>query len=136
MGGTSATTSKWEQLSGSRSYFSPEYGNVLWGLSGGNNGGLRGQSQGYAQWAIMSYLARVSYNYDSKYYLTVNFRADGSSKLAPGHKWGYFPSASAAWRLSAEPWLRDVSWLNDLKLRVGWGQIGNDKIDEVSKKSV
>ena len=125
MGGTSATTSKWEQLSGSRSYFSPDYGNVLWGLSGGNNGGLRGQSQGYAQWAIMSYLARVSYNYDSKYYLTVNFRADGSSKLAPGHKWGYFPSASAAWRLSAEPWLRDVSWLNDLKLRVGWGQSGN-----------
>ena len=125
MGGTSATTSKWEQLSGSRSYFSPDYGNALWGLSGGNNGGLRGQSQGFAEWAIMSYLARVSYNYDSKYYVTVNFRADGSSKLAPGHKWGYFPSASAAWRLSAEPWLKDVPWLSDLKLRVGWGQSGN-----------
>ncbi len=125
MGGTSATTSKWEQLSGSRSYFSPDYGNALWGLSGGNNGGQRGQSQGYAQWAIMSYLARVSYNYDSKYYITVNFRADGSSKLAPGHKWGYFPSASAAWRLSSEPWLKDVPWLDDLKLRVGWGQSGN-----------
>ena len=125
MGGTSATTSKWEQLSGSRSYFSPDYGNALWGLSGGNNGGLRGQSQDFAEWAIMSYLARVSYNYDSKYYVTVNFRADGSSKLAPGHKWGYFPSASAAWRLSAEPWLKDVPWLSDLKLRVGWGQSGN-----------
>lgn len=52
--------------------------------NGGNKGGLRGQSQGYAEWAIMSYLGRVSYNYDSKYYITANIRADGSSKLAPG----------------------------------------------------
>ena len=125
MGGTSATTSRWENLSGSRSYFSTEYNNVIWGLNGGNKGGLRGQSQGYAEWAIMSYLARVSYNYDSKYYLTANIRADGSSKLAPGNKWGYFPSVSAAWRISAEPWMEDISWISDLKLRAGWGQSGN-----------
>ena len=125
MGGTSATTSRWENLSGSRSYFSPDYNNVIWGLNGGNKGGLRGQSQGYAEWAIMSYLARVSYNYDSKYYITANVRADGSSKLAPGNKWGYFPSVSAAWRISAEPWMEDISWISDLKLRAGWGQSGN-----------
>ena len=125
MGGTSATTSRWENLSGSRSYFSTEYNNVIWGLNGGNKGGLRGQSQGYAEWAIMSYLARVSYNYDSKYYITANIRADGSSKLAPGNKWGYFPSVSAAWRISAEPWMEDISWISDLKLRAGWGQSGN-----------
>lgn len=125
MAGTSATTSRWEELKGSRSYFSPDYNNVLWGLNGGNNGGLRGQSQGLSRWAIMSYLARVSYNYDSRYYITANFRADGSSKLAPGHKWGYFPSFSAAWRLSGESWLKDVPWLSDLKLRAGWGQSGN-----------
>lgn len=125
MAGTSATTSRWEELTGSRSYFSPDYDNVLWGLNGGNNGGLRGQSQGMSRWAIMSYLARVSYNYDSRYYITANFRADGSSKLAPGHKWGYFPSFSAAWRLSGESWLKDVTWLSDLKLRAGWGQSGN-----------
>ncbi len=125
MGGTSATTSRWENLSGSRSYFSSDYDNAIWGLNGGNRGGLRGQSQGYSEWAIMSYLARVSYNFDSKYYITTNFRADGSSKLAPGHKWGYFPSVSVAWRLSSEPWLRDVSWLSELKLRAGWGQSGN-----------
>lgn len=125
MAGTSATTSRWEELTGSRSYFSPDYNNVLWGLNGGNNGGLRGQSQGMSRWAIMSYLARVSYNYDSRYYITANFRADGSSKLAPGHKWGYFPSFSAAWRLSGESWLKDVTWLSDLKLRAGWGQSGN-----------
>lgn len=125
MGGTSATTSRWENLSGSRNYFSPDYDNAIWGLNGGNKGNLRGQSQGFSRWAIMSYLARVSYNFDSRYYITANFRADGSSKLAPGHKWGFFPSVSAAWRLSAEPWLKDVSWLSDLKLRAGWGQSGN-----------
>lgn len=125
MAGTSATTSRWENLSGSRSHFSPDYNNVIFGLNGGNKGGLRGQSQGYSKWAIMSYLARVSYNYDSKYYITANFRADGSSKLAPGHRWGFFPSVSAAWRLSGESWLKDVRWLNDLKLRAGWGQQGN-----------
>lgn len=125
MGGTSATTSRWENLSGSRNYFSPDYDNAIWGLNGGNKGGLRGQSQGFSRWAIMSYLARVSYNFDSKYYITANFRADGSSKLAPGHKWGFFPSVSAAWRISKEPWLKDVPWLSDLKLRAGWGQSGN-----------
>ena len=125
MGGTSATTSRWENLSGSRNYFSPDYNNVVWGLNGGNKGGLRGQSQGYAKWAIMSYLARVSYNYDSRYYITANFRADGSSKLAPGHRWGFFPSVSAAWRISGESWMKDISWISDLKLRAGWGQSGN-----------
>ena len=125
MAGTSATTSRWENLTGSRSHFSPENYEAIFGINGGNKGGLRGQSQGYSQWAIMSYLARVSYNYDSKYYITANFRADGSSKLAPGHKWGLFPSVSAAWRLSGEDWLKDVSWINDLKVRVGWGQQGN-----------
>ena len=125
MAGTSATTSRWENLSGSRSYFSPDYNNAIFGINGGNKGGLRGQSQGFSKWAIMSYLARVSYNFDSKYYVTVNFRADGSSKLAPGNRWGYFPSASVAWRISGEDFMSGVTWINDLKLRAGWGQQGN-----------
>ena len=125
MGGTSATTSDWQQLWGSRSHFSTDNDNAIWGLGGGNKGGLRGQGTGWSKWAIMSYLGRIAYNFDSKYYATVNFRADGSSKLAPGHKWGYFPSASAAWRVSAEEFLSSLEWLTDLKLRVGWGQQGN-----------
>ena len=125
MAGTSATTSRWENLSGSRSYFSTDYNGVLFGINGGNKGGLRGQSQGYSKWAIMSYLARVSYNYDSRYYITANFRADGSSKLAPGHRWGFFPSVSAAWRLSGEDFMKGVTWIDDLKIRAGWGQQGN-----------
>jgi hypothetical protein len=73
-------------LSGSRSYFSSTNNNAIPNLNGGNNGGVRGQSYGKSEWSIMSYLARVSYNYDSKYLVTANFRADGSSKLAPGHR--------------------------------------------------
>ena len=114
MGGMSATTSDWQQLTGSRNYFSPDNNNAIFGLNGGNKGGLRGQSQSWSEWAIMSYLARAAYNFDSRYYLTVAFRADGSSKLAPGHKWGYFPSMSAAWRISGENFMKDVRWLNDL----------------------
>ena len=125
MAGTSATTSLWQNLSGSRNYFSPDYNNVIFGLNGGNKAGLRGNSQGWSEWAIMSYLGRVAYNYDSRYYLTVNVRADGSSKLAKGHKWGVFPAVSAAWRISGEEFLKDVEWINDLKLRAGWGQQGN-----------
>lgn len=125
MAGTSATLSHWENLTGSRQYFSSDYDNVLYGLNGGNSSGLRGNSQGLSEWSIMSYLGRLSYNYASKYYVTVNMRADGSSKLAPGHRWGYFPSASVAWRISGENFMQNISWINDLKLRAGWGQQGN-----------
>lgn len=125
MGGTSATVSTWEELWGSRSYFSDDYDNAIIGLNGGNKGGLRGQSQNKSAWAIMSYLARASYNYADKYLLTANFRADGSSKLAPKGRWGYFPSFSAAWRLSSEEFMKDIEVLSDLKLRAGWGQTGN-----------
>ena len=76
-------------------------------------------------WAILSAFARVSYNYDSRYLISANFRADGSSKLAPKHRWGFFPSVSAAWRVSGEPFMQDVSWIDDLKIRGGWGQTGN-----------
>ncbi len=125
MGGSSSTTSNWMQLWGSRSNVSPDYYKSIWGLDLGNKGGLRGQGTGWAQWTILSFLGRAAYNYDSRYYLTFNIRADGSSKLAPGHRWGIFPSASAAWRLTGEPWLKDVAWLEDLKVRAGWGQQGN-----------
>ena len=76
-------------------------------------------------WAILSGFARISYNYDSRYLISANFRADGSSKLAPGHRWGFFPSFSAAWRISGEKFMEDVTWIDDLKLRGGWGQTGN-----------
>ncbi|NDV83779.1 TonB-dependent receptor [Bacteroides sp. 51] len=78
-----------------------------------------------SEWSIYSYVGRVAYNYDSKYLITANMRADGSSKLDPDHRWGYFPSVSAAWRMSSESFMSDIKWIDDLKIRGGWGQTGN-----------
>jgi len=74
-----------------------------------------------------SLLSRLHYSYDSKYLITMNFRADASSKF-PENVWGYFPSTAIAWRMSEEPWMKEISNLDNLKLRFGWGQIGNDKV--------
>ncbi len=83
--------------------------------------------------ALMSYLGRVNYNYNSKYYLTASFRADGSSKFAPGNRWGYFPSASVAWTFSEEEFLKSLRpVLNSGKLRVGWGTTGNNRVGAYS----
>ena len=77
--------------------------------------------------AYYSILARVMYSYAGKYMFTANFRADESSKFAPGNRWGYFPSFSLGWRVSEEPWLKEhtSSWLNNLKLRATLGWIGS-----------
>lgn len=80
-----------------------------------------------SEWFLNSYLGRVMYNFDSKYLITANFRADGSSKLAKGNRWGFFPSVSAGWRISSESFMQDVKIINDLKLRGGWGQNGNQE---------
>ncbi len=93
-----------------------------------NNATDRNAAQVYGsiyQEKQMSALARINYNYKEKYLLTVNFRADGSSKFAPQNRWGYFPSFSAGWRLSEEPFIKNISFISNLKLRAGWGQIGN-----------
>ena len=78
-----------------------------------------------SQWGIMSYFGRVAYNFDSKYLLTANVREDGSSKLHPDHRWGTFPSFSGAWRISSEKFMKRFTWLDDMKIRGGWGQTGN-----------
>lgn len=74
-----------------------------------------------------SWLGRLHYSYDDRYLATVNFRADGSSKF-PENSWGYFPSFALAWRLKSESFLKDFTPLTNLKLRLGWGKVGNDNI--------
>ncbi len=77
-------------------------------------------------WSLASFLGRLGYNYDDRYLLTANIRYDGSSRFAPGHRWGCFPSVSAAWRISNEPFMQtSKGWLDDLKLRAGYGLNGN-----------
>lgn len=77
---------------------------------------------------LNSYFGRINYSYLGRYLITGTFRADGSSRFAPSHRWGYFPAGAVAWRMSDEAFLKDVSWLNNLKIRVSYGEVGNDGI--------
>ena len=78
---------------------------------------------------LLSFFGRINYDYKSKYLLSATFRADGSSKFSDGNRWGYFPSAAVAWRVSSEPFMEGTkSWLDDLKLRFSYGTAGNNNI--------
>ena len=77
---------------------------------------------------ILSYFGRANYSLLDKYMFTATFRADGSSNFSPEKRWGYFPAASFAWRVSEESFMDDADWLDDMKLRVSYGEVGNDAI--------
>ena len=123
MAGTSYTTSHWSSSYMNASHFRTGFTPMT--LNAANRIDPWGTGTSEAEWALMSYLGRLSYNYDSKYLITANFRTDGSSKLSPENRFGYFPSLSAAWRMSSENFMKDIEWLDDMKLRVGWGKTGN-----------
>jgi TonB-linked SusC/RagA family outer membrane protein len=82
----------------------------------------------YEEWSLLSALGRIQYNYNDKYYLSAAIRADGSSRFGTNNKWGYFPSASAGWRISGEDFLKDNAAISNLKLRASYGQTGNFQI--------
>lgn len=83
-----------------------------------------------AKWSLMSFLSRINYNYDNRYYFTATFRADGSSKFSKNNRWGYFPSASVAWNVSNEKFLSGSKVISNMKLRASWGQTGNNRVSE------
>lgn len=80
------------------------------------------------EWSLVSYLGRINYNYNSKYYLTASVRTDGSSRFGANKKYGVFPSAALAWRISDERFLQKISFLSELKLRASYGETGNNSI--------
>lgn len=82
--------------------------------------------------ALTGMLFRAGYNYNYKYYLDVTVRRDGSSRFAPDKRWGVFPAVSAAWRMTNEQFMKNLTWIDDLKLRVGWGQLGNQEVQEMA----
>ncbi|GJM33899.1 MAG: SusC/RagA family TonB-linked outer membrane protein [Saprospiraceae bacterium] len=82
----------------------------------------------YAEFSILSFLGRINYNFDNRYLITVTGRRDGSSKFAEGGKWAFFPSIAGAWRISNESFMSDGTVVNNLKLRAGWGQVGNQEL--------
>ena len=78
---------------------------------------------------LLSYFGRVNYDFQSKYLISGTFRADGSSKFSKGNRWGYFPSAAVAWRISSEKFMEKTqNWLDDLKIRFSYGTAGNNNI--------
>jgi TonB-linked SusC/RagA family outer membrane protein len=83
---------------------------------------------GYSKSVLLSYLGRINYSFKNKYLATVSYRADGSSKFSKGNKWGYFPSAALAWRVSDENFLKNSNLISNMKLRASWGMTGSQAI--------
>ena len=92
------------------------------------SGLLTGGSSDTYEWSILSYLARINYNYDNKYYLTTSIRSDGSSRFGTENKYAFFPSVALAWRVKEEKFLKNVDFLTELKIRASFGESGNNNI--------
>ncbi|WP_161603006.1 SusC/RagA family TonB-linked outer membrane protein [Pedobacter arcticus] len=108
-------------------------------LSSTSNGyynlGLNGSqsiSSGYSKNTLLSFMGRVAYSFNNKYLATASLRRDGSSKFQGSNKWGNFPSFSLGWKLSEEQFIKDIKFISELKLRGGWGEIGNQGINAYS----
>lgn len=85
---------------------------------------------GKTRYTNLSFFGRVNYSFKNKYLLSFNVRADGASKFAPGKQWGYFPAGSVAWRVKNEKFLKNSGFINDLKIRAGFGTVGNNRIND------
>lgn len=121
--GFSAQQNHWETVTASASGFASdayETNNL-----GASSAPARKPSSNMNEWAMLSYIGRVVYTLHDKYILTANMRIDGSSRFGANNKYGYFPSAAAAWRVSEEEFMKDINWLADLKLRTSYGLSGN-----------
>jgi hypothetical protein len=127
MAGTSAQENRNNFMNGSIQNFASDATQQL------NNGTQQPTIGGTtSSWALFSYMGRVNYSYADKYLVTATVRRDGSSRFGEGNKYGVFPSASLAWRMSEEDFLKGVSFINDLKLRAGYGITGNQEIGTYS----
>ncbi|MGO4875590.1 SusC/RagA family TonB-linked outer membrane protein [Pedobacter psychrotolerans] len=123
--GVTSEESKYKALNaGARALPSPDV--LILGLTTSPNSKVIGS--GIGQSAMYSILGRINYSYDSKYLLTFNFRRDGSANFSEKYRYGNFPSVSAGWRLSQEDFMKNVSFISDLKLRASYGALGNSDI--------
>ena len=121
MAGHESQEGSWGNISAGRNgYISTAVKSLAVGDAATSSNGEQG-----AEWAIESYYGRLNYNMLDRYLLTATLRADGSSNFDNGSKWGWFPSAALAWRVSQEKFMENVKWVDNLKLRLGWGHVGN-----------
>ena len=92
---------------------------------------------GYSEgWSALGILGRLSYDYKGRYLVQANFREDASSRFAPKNRWGFFPSVSAGWKLTGEEFMKNLNWVSLLKVRIGWGQLGNNRIGNNTFKTL
>jgi TonB-linked SusC/RagA family outer membrane protein len=98
---------------------------LYYNLGSTNAAGPDAFGSDFSEKVILSYMARVNYSLLDRYLLTLTGRYDGLSPLAPGNKWGFFPSASLAWKIHQEPFMSSITAIDELKLRVGYGEVGN-----------
>ena len=121
MAGHESQESEWENLEAARTGY---LFNTVTAIGVGDAKSATNGS-GSGSFAIESYYGRINYNFDNRYLLTATIRADGSSTFGSDNRWGYFPSVALAWRMKNESFLKNVQWLSDAKLRLGWGLVGN-----------
>ena len=123
LAGTSYEHYKYEALSAGRKNFPSD---ALEDLNGGSNAGKDlSNGGGMTEYKILSYFGRINYSLMDRYLLEANIRADASSRFYKDNRWGYFPSFSAGWRISQEEFMKNISWINNLKIRASWGTLGN-----------
>ena len=120
--GHEAQWGNWESLSGSRKGYISD---ALHSLNVGDASTATNSGDDGTPWAIESYFGRLNYNLLDRYLLTATLRTDGSSSFGKNNRWGWFPSAALAWRITQESFMKDVKWLNNWKIRLGWGLVGN-----------
>lgn len=94
-----------------------------------NTAGNPGYGTGFTENTLTSFMGRLNYTFKDKYVLTASGRADGSSVLAPGHQWDFFPSAALAWKMQEEGFIKSIGWINELKPRISYGVVGNSSVD-------
>ncbi|TDX00899.1 TonB-dependent receptor [Dinghuibacter silviterrae] len=132
LGGAQEEVDNYSQLNASRIGFPT---NDLTELDAGSASGQTNEGTS-SEWAIQSFYGNVNYDYDDKYLFGSSVRYDGTSRLPSASRWGLFYSFSGAWRLSSEAFLKNVSWLNDLKVRGSWGELGNQNIGTYPYQSI
>jgi len=132
--GFSAQKNSGEHFTASKKTFPDEDDDQLVFDNGSTMGSINGNY--YTQSALASYFGRLFYSYNGRYLLTATFRADGSSKFPEGKRWGYFPAVSLGWRLSEENFMKNITWIDNLKLVGGWGLLGNQEVSDLQYLTV
>ena len=121
--GHEAQWGEWAALQGSRKNYIDD---SIHYLDAGDEDTAKNENPG-SDWSIESYFGRLNYNIGNKYLITATLRTDGSSSFYKEKRWGWFPSAAVAWRINQEQFMQNVKWVDNLKLRLGWGLVGNQQ---------